>query len=242
MSEPLLRVGDLRVRYGVIEAVRNVSFHVDRGEIVTLVGANGAGKTTTLSAIVSLAPVHAGSVVFAGQSIGQWPTERIVRSGMTLVPEGRQVFASLTVAENLRLGGAIVRDKALLDERSNEVFDLFPILAERRDQLAGTLSGGEQQQLAIGRALLSGPQLLLLDEPSLGLAPQVVESIFDLIGKLRDRGLTILLVEQNAVAALQVADRGYIMANGMVETSGVASDLANIDEIAAAYLGGETGQ
>ncbi len=233
----MLSITDLDVRYGAIQAVRGVSLEVATGEIVALLGANGAGKSTTLKATVGLAhPTH-GAIQFAGQAITGEDTETIVMRGMTMVPEGRRVFPSLTVAENLRLGAATRRDPAAIAKSRDEVLTLFPILAERAGQAAGTLSGGQQQQLAIGRALMSEPKLLLLDEPSLGLAPQIVDDIFDLILRLKSRGLTILLVEQDAVAALDIADRAYVMANGRILMSGPAAELRSSEQVAHAYLG-----
>jgi len=233
----MLTIADLDVRYGAIQAVRGVSLTVAEGEIVALLGANGAGKSTTLKAAVGLVAAAAGKIALGGAIISGLDTEEIVISGMTLVPEGRQVFPSLTVAENLRLGAAIRRDPQEIERNRREVEALFPILAERAGQAAGTLSGGQQQQLAIARALMSSPKLLLLDEPSLGLAPQIVDDIFDLILRLKDRGLTILLVEQDAVAALDVADRAYVMANGRIVMSGTAAELRASEQVASAYLG-----
>jgi len=232
----LLSLSGLDVRYGAIQAVRNLDLEVAEGEIVALLGANGAGKSTTLKAIVGLAPGR-GEIRFAGESIAGRDTEEIVRSGLTMVPEGRRVFPSLTVAENLTLGAATRRDPAGAERSRGEVEALFPVLAERADQPAGTLSGGQQQQLAIGRALMSEPKLLLLDEPSLGLAPQIVDDIFDLILRLKARGLTILLVEQDALAALDIADRAYVMANGRIIMSGPAAELRASEQVARAYLG-----
>jgi branched-chain amino acid transport system ATP-binding protein len=237
---PMLSVTDLDVRYGAIQAVRGVSLDVAEGEIVAVLGANGAGKTTTLKAAVGLVHAARGEIRFAGRSVTGRDTEDIVVAGMTLVPEGRRVFPSLTVAENLRLGAATRKNAVEIEQSRDEVLSLFPILAERANQAAGTLSGGQQQQLAIARALMSAPKLLLLDEPSLGLAPQVVDDIFDLILRLKARGLTILLVEQDAVAALDIADRAYVMANGHVVMSGDAATLRASDEVAHAYLGAVT--
>ena len=233
----MLTLADLDVRYGAIQAVRGISLAVAEGEIVALLGANGAGKSTTLKATVGLVRASGGRIAFAGNEISGRDTEEIVARGMTLVPEGRQVFPSLTVAENLRLGAATRRDGREIERNRREVLDLFPILAERSGQAAGTLSGGQQQQLAIARALMSSPKLLLLDEPSLGLAPQIVDDIFDLILRLKARGLTVLLVEQDAVAALDIADRAYVMANGRIVMSGSAAELRASDEVAYAYLG-----
>lgn len=232
----MLSVSGLDVRYGPIQAVRGVDLDVAEGEIVALLGANGAGKSTTLKAIVGLAPAT-GRINFDGEAIDSRDTEDIVQRGLTLVPEGRRIFPSLTVAENLTLGAATQRDRAAAARSRAEVLELFPILAERATQPAGTLSGGQQQQLAIGRALMSAPRLLLLDEPSLGLAPQIVDSIFDLILSLKARGLTILLVEQDAAAALDIADRAYVMANGRIVMEGAAETLRASEQVARAYLG-----
>lgn len=236
-TDTLLSIEGLTVSYGEVEAVRGVDLSVQRGEIVTLLGANGAGKSSTLNALVGLAPRKARKITFEGTEIGNLPPEFIVRRGMTLVPEGRRVFATLTVAENLMLGGAKHAARGPRAEVKAQMLDLFPILAERLHQKAGSLSGGEQQMLAIARALMSSPHLLLLDEPSLGLAPQVVDRIFDLISSLRARGLTILLVEQNVAQSLDIADRGYVMVNGLIELTGSASELRASPEIQNAYLG-----
>lgn len=235
---PLLAVSGLTVSYGAIRAVRGIDLAMEAGEVVALLGANGAGKSTTLKAIVGLVP-SSGEISFAGSSLRGLPTERIVTRGITMVPEGRRVFPSLTVLENLTLGAAAARDARSAPRNRAEVFDLFPILAERRHQAAGTLSGGQQQQLAIARALMSEPRLILLDEPSLGLAPQIVDGIFELIARLKQAGQTILLVEQNVASALDIADRAYVMANGIITTAGRAEDLRASPEIAHAYLGGE---
>lgn len=211
--------------------------NVDSGEIVTILGANGAGKSTFLQALVGLLPAHRGTVHFCNERISGRTPEDIVRKGLTLTPEGRRIFSPLTVEENLRIGAASRRDRQEVRATEAQMLDLFPILASRRKQLAGTLSGGEQQQLAIARSLMSRPKLLLLDEPSLGLAPQVVELIFDMIGRLRTLGLTILLVEQNVHQALDVADRGYVIATGQVVLSGTASEMKHSDTIRKTYLG-----
>ena len=234
----LLTVTGLAVRYGAINAVRGVDLAVEAGEVVAVLGANGAGKSTTMKAIVGLVPAAAGELRFDGETLRGKSTEQIVMAGLTLVPEGRRVFPSLTVAENLTLGAATRRDAAAVARSRAEMYQLFPVLAERSRQPAGTLSGGQQQQLAVARALMSEPRMLLLDEPSLGLAPQVVESIFQLILRLRQRGQTILLVEQNAAAALDIADRAYVLANGRVILEGSAADLRSSEQIAHAYLGG----
>jgi branched-chain amino acid transport system ATP-binding protein len=232
----LLAVDNLTVAYGAIRAVRDVSLEVEAGEIVTVLGANGAGKTTLLMAIMGLVPAVGGTVRFLDRDVTHQPPESLVNVGITLTPEGRRVFPELSVEENLRLGtlGRGVRERA---REPVEVDRFFPRLAERRSQLAGTLSGGEQQQLAIARSLMSDPDLLLLDEPSLGLAPRFVDSIFELIVELRERGTTILLVEQNTERALTIADRGYVLATGEVALSGPAEELLNAPEVREAYLG-----
>jgi branched-chain amino acid transport system ATP-binding protein len=235
----LLELDGLGVKYGPIEAVKDFSLQVGAGEIVTLLGTNGAGKSSTLNAIVGLAPKSGGRVLFDGQDITSAQTDKIVKKGITLVPEGRRVFSDLTVEENLRLGGA-TRNRHDFEVMLPEIFDLFPVLKSRRVSLAGLLSGGEQQQLAIGRALFSHPKILLLDEPSLGLAPIVVANVFETIEKLRDRGVTILLVEQNVERALAIADRGYVLASGRLEMSGSTESLSAA-EIEEAYLGIKTG-
>jgi branched-chain amino acid transport system ATP-binding protein len=237
---PLLEVAGLTVRYGAIQAVRGIDLAIEAGEVVAVLGANGAGKSTTLKAIVGLV-AWGGEIRFDGASLQGRATEQIVRRGMTMVPEGRRVFPSLTVMENLTLGAAAHADGRAAPRNRAEVFELFPILAERRDQRAGTLSGGQQQQLAIARALMSEPRLLLLDEPSLGLAPQIVDSIFELILRLKQRGQTILLVEQNVAAALDIADRAYVLANGAITMSGAAETLRASEQVARAYLGAEVG-
>ena len=233
----MLSLENVSVKYGPIQAIRDISISVSQGEIVTLLGPNGAGKSTSLKAIMGLHPVSAGRIVFEGQPITGMVTEKIVRSGMTLTPEGRHVFAGLTIEENLRLGAASRRDRRQIAATRAEVFELFPILKERLQQLGGTLSGGEQQQLAIARSLMSAPRLLLLDEPSLGLAPRIVDQIFKLIADLRCRGLTILLVEQNAEMSLEIADRGYVFSNGQIDLAGSSQQLRASDEVARTYLG-----
>ena len=233
----MLTVSDLAVSYGAVQAVHGLSLVVSEGEIVTLLGANGAGKSSTLSGLMGLAPIASGSVAFDGRAIGGLAPERIVRLGMTLTPEGRHVFPNLTIDENLALGRATRRDRDGVEKTRGEMFALFPILAERRSQLAGTLSGGEQQMLAIARSLMSRPRLLLLDEPSLGLAPQVVDAIFELIPRLRDGGLTILLVEQSVDLALEIADRGYVLRNGELAMVGTADELAASSGVERAYMG-----
>jgi branched-chain amino acid transport system ATP-binding protein len=233
----MLSVENISVSYGPIRAIRDIRLSVSSGEIVTLLGSNGAGKSTTLKALMGLQPVSSGRIIFEDQVISGMATDQIVRRGMTLTPEGRKVFAGLTIDENLRLGSAARKDRADIAKTRAEVLGLFPILGERLHQFAGTLSGGEQQQLAIGRSLMSTPRLLLLDEPSLGLAPQIVDQIFDLIADLRQGGLTILLVEQNAEMALEIADRGYIYSNGKIELTGTGAELGASDDVANTYLG-----
>ena len=233
----LLSVEGLTVRYGAIEAVRGVSLAVHDGEIATLLGANGAGKSSILNAIMGMVPLAGGKVVLEGRDVAGQAPERIVRLGMTLTPEGRHVFANLTVLENLALGAAARRDRAEVARTRTDMFELFPVLAERRDQVAGTLSGGEQQMLAIARSLMSRPRILLLDEPSLGLAPQIVDTIFELIAGLRERGITILLVEQNVDLALEIADRGYVMASGEIVMDDTAAELRRSGGVERAYMG-----
>ena len=234
---PMLEVSDLKVAYGPVEALQGVDLKVRKGQIVTLLGANGAGKSSTLNALVGLVGKKAGRVTFAGKDISALPTELIVRMGMTLTPEGRRIFPTLTVDEHLLLGGAMHAGRGQIDTMREDMLSRFPILRERLHQKAGSLSGGEQQMLAIARSMMSSPDLLLLDEPSLGLAPQIVDQIFELIAGLRQRGLTILLVEQNVSLSLEIADVGYVMANGRIVLSGPAADLRNSTEIQGAYLG-----
>ena len=233
----MLEVRGLEVRYGPIVAAVDVSLNVGRGEIVALLGANGAGKSSVLNAVAGLVPAAAGDVSLAGASIARRAPEGIVRRGVALAPEGRRVFPRLSVEQNLRLGAAIVKDASEREEARERVLDLFPILRERLGQSAGTLSGGQQQMLAIGRALMSRPRLLLLDEPSLGLAPIIVGQIFDLLARLRDDGVTILLVEQNVRRSLEIADRAYILVNGRIESEGDAATFLERGNLEAAYLG-----
>jgi len=231
----VLEISDLWVRFGAVGAIQGVSLHVDEGEIVAVVGPNGAGKTTTLSAVFGLVRPSAGTITFESSSLLGQPPEAIVRRGLALVPEGRHIFSSLSVGENLRLG-AIFR-RGSIDAELQEALDRFPILRKLYDSPAATLSGGEQQQLAIARALLSKPRLLLLDEPSLGLAPLVVDQVFDVLAELREQGVTVLLVEQNAARAVALADRTYVLRNGVVAVSGRREELLATVDFAEAYLG-----
>ena len=231
----LLKVDNINVYYGSIHAIRNVSFHVDEGEIVTLIGANGAGKSTTLNCIAGLLHSDTGDIIFNGESLKKVPGFKIVNKGLSLVPEGRRIFLQMTVEENLQMGA--YSNPANEAESMEKVYELFPRLKERRSQVAGTLSGGEQQMLAMGRALMSKPKLMMLDEPSMGLSPILVEQIFSIIKNLNDEGTTILLVEQNAAAALDVADRAYVMETSRIVMEGDASELKVSDKIKKAYLG-----
>ena len=233
----MLEVDNVSVNYGAVRAVHSVSLSVNEGEIVTLLGPNGAGKTSMLSAIIGLVPVAEGTVSFEGQDINRLDTESRVARGITVTPEGRHVFANLTVEENLILGAAIRRDADGVARDLETYLDMFPILRERFKQSGGSLSGGEQQMLAVVRALMSGPKLLMLDEPSLGLAPQIVDQIFKLISGLRDHGLTLLVVEQNAQEALRFADRAYILSSGNLEFAGTAEELRTSADLMKAYIG-----
>jgi branched-chain amino acid transport system ATP-binding protein len=234
---PLLTVENLAVFYGAIQALRGISLHVDVGEVVTLIGANGAGKTTMLRTISGLLQPKQGCIEFNGQLIQGWPPHRIVQSGLVQVPEGREIFANLTVDENLQIAGYTRKDRAGIRADRERALALFPRVRERLQQQAGTLSGGEQQMLAIARALVARPKLLMLDEPSLGLAPQVVRSIFQVIREINREGTTILLVEQNANMALHVAHRAYVIEVGKIRMEGPAAELAASDEVRKAYLG-----
>ncbi len=233
----MLVINNLEAWYGRIQALKGISLHIDHGEVVTLIGANGAGKTTTLRALTGLMERTSGGIELEGRPIAERSPEDIVRLGVAHVPEGRQVFAPLSVSDNLRLGAYTRRDHRGIESDTAMVYDLFPRLAERRTQLAGVLSGGEQQMLAVGRALMARPRILLMDEPSMGLAPLVIREIFRTIARLKAEGLTILLVEQNARAALQVADRGYVIETGRIVLSGTADELAASRDIQRAYLG-----
>ena len=233
----LLKVSEVKVGYGGIQAVKGVSLEVREGELVSLIGSNGAGKTTTMKAITGLLPLGGGHIELAGKTIdGQGPWD-LVQQGLAMVPEGRGVFTRMTIVENLQMGAYIRDDNAVIDEDIERVFTTFPRLKERRDQLAGTMSGGEQQMLAMGRALMSRPKVLLLDEPSMGLSPIMVDKIFEVIQEVSAQGVTILLVEQNASRALHIADRGYVMESGLITLSGNAHDMLHDPKVREAYLG-----
>jgi branched-chain amino acid transport system ATP-binding protein len=236
-TKTLLKVTGLKVAYGGIQAVKGVDFEVQEGELVCLIGSNGAGKTTTMKAITGTLPISAGEIVYMGKSIkGQGPWD-LVKQGLAMVPEGRGVFTRMTIIENLQMGAHIRTDKADILADMDKVFTIFPRLKERRDQLAGTMSGGEQQMLAMGRALMSRPKVLLLDEPSMGLSPIMVDKIFEVIRDVYAQGVTVLLVEQNASRALGIANRGYVMESGVVTMGGNAQDMLNDPKVRAAYLG-----
>ena len=233
----LLEVKDLQVDYGVIRALKGISFEVNEGEIVSLIGANGAGKTTTMQSIMGLIPIKGGSVSYDGQIINKVPGHKLIGMGMSQVPEGRRVFQELTVYENLVLGAYTQKDKKKIKEDVEEICERFPRLGERRKQIAGTLSGGEQQMLAMGRAMMSHPRLLMLDEPSMGLSPLLVDQVFQIIKDYHKQGVTVLLVEQNAKKALSIADRAYVLETGSITLSGNAQDMLNNEEVKKAYLG-----
>ena len=235
--EPILKVDNINVYYGSIHAIKGVSFEVNQGEIVTLIGANGAGKSTTLNTVAGLLHSKTGSITFLGENLGHLPCHKTVSKGLALVPEGRRVFLQMSVQENLEMG-AYTKPGSGVAADLEHVYELFPRLKERMRQTAGTLSGGEQQMLAMGRALMSHPKLLMLDEPSMGLAPILVEQIFEIIQNLHKAGTTILLVEQNAQAALSVADRGYVLETGKIVTTGTGAELLSSPAIKKAYLGG----
>ncbi len=237
MRTTLLKVQGLKVAYGGIQAVKGIDFEVHEGELVSLIGSNGAGKTTTMKAITGTQALNAGDIEFKGRSIaGQGPWD-LVSQGLAMVPEGRGVFTRMTITENLQMGAYIRNDTAAIGQDMDNIFNLFPRLHERKDQLAGTLSGGEQQMLAMGRALMSRPQVLLLDEPSMGLSPIMVDKIFEVIRDVHDKGVTVLLVEQNASRALSIADRGYVMESGLITMTGRGQDLLADPKVRAAYLG-----
>ena len=234
----LLEVKGLEVYYGVINALKGIDFSVEEGQIVTLIGANGAGKTTTMQSVIGLIPKKSGTVTFNGKDITNMPCHKIVRSGMTQVPEGRRVFQELTVYENLMMGAYSMKDNSTFKDDIDAVYQRFPRLAERRTQIAGTLSGGEQQMLAMGRALMSHPKLLMLDEPSMGLSPLLVDQVFEIIKDINKEGTTILLVEQNAGKSLAISDNAYVMENGQIVLSGTGADLLGSEMVQKAYLGG----
>jgi len=233
----MLEVKGLQVYYGVIQALKDVSFEVNQGEVIALIGANGAGKTTTLHTVTGLLPSKAGSIMFEGVDITKMPAHKIVEMGIAHVPEGRRVFAQLSVYENLIMGAYTRKDKKEIAENLENVYQRFPRLRERKNQRAGTLSGGEQQMLAMGRALMSNPKMIVMDEPSMGLSPIFVNEIFDIIEKVSASGTTVLLVEQNAKKALSIADRAYVLETGKIVLSGDANELMNDDSIKKAYLG-----
>lgn len=233
----ILKVDNINVYYGAIHAIKGISFEVNEGEIVTLIGANGAGKSTTLQTVSGLLRSRTGSIEFNGENISHVPAHKLVYKGLAQVPEGRRIFLQMSVEENLEMG-AFTQKNAGIDADLESVYEQFPRLGERKKQIAGTLSGGEQQMLAMGRALMSHPKLLMLDEPSMGLAPILVEQIFDIIRQLHKNGTTILLVEQNAQMALSVADRAYVLETGKITLSGTGKELAESDEVRKAYLGG----
>ena len=237
MTQTLLKVSGLKVAYGGIQAVKGVDFEVREGELVTLIGSNGAGKTTTMKAITGTLPINAGDIEYMGRSIkGQGPWD-LVRQGLAMVPEGRGVFTRMTITENLQMGAYTRDDKAEIAQDVEKVFTIFPRLKERKDQLAGTMSGGEQQMLAMGRALMSRPKVLLLDEPSMGLSPIMVEKVFEVVRDVSAQGVTVLLVEQNAHMALTIATRGYVMDSGLITMSGEADQMLSDPKVRAAYLG-----
>jgi len=233
----LLEINDLEVHYGVIQALKGISFEVNEGEIIALIGANGAGKTTTLHTISGILQASSGNIIYDGKDITKMQAHKIVNLGISQVPEGRRVFAQLSVLENLKLGAFIRKDKDGIEEDLRNIYERFPRLEERKNQMAGTLSGGEQQMLAMGRALMSRPRIILMDEPSMGLSPIYVSEIFDIIKSINKDGTTVLLVEQNAKKALSIADRAYVLETGKIALSGDAKDLMNNDTVKKAYLG-----
>lgn len=233
----MLKICDLSVHYGKIRAVRQIDMEIAQGEIVSLIGANGAGKSTTLRALSGLVKAVGGTIEFEGKLITNWSPKAIVKAGISHCPEGRQIFPRMTVMENLEMGAFTRQDKQNLQPDYDRIFDYFPVLCQRKTQLGGTLSGGEQQMLAMGRALMSKPKLLLLDEPSLGLAPLLVEKIFEIIQNINREGMTVLLIEQNAWQALNISNRGYVLETGSVAVSGAAKELLNNDHVRRAYLG-----
>ena len=234
----LLEIKNLEVFYGVIQALKGISFNVDEGEIITLIGANGAGKTTTMQSVIGLIPKKGGTVTYNGKDITHTPAHKLVGLGMAQVPEGRRIFQELTVYENLLMGAFLNKDKKSVKEDIERIYNLFPRLCERKGQIAGTLSGGEQQMLAMGRALMSRPKLLMLDEPSMGLSPLLVDEVFTIIKDLNKEGTTVLLVEQNAGKSLAISDRAYVLENGKIVLSGTGEELLQSEEVKKAYLGG----
>lgn len=234
----LLEVKDLSVYYGVIQALKGISFEVNEGEIVTLIGANGAGKTTTMQSVIGLIPSQSGTVIYDGHDITKMPCHKIVHLGMSQVPEGRRIFQELTVYENLVMGAYSIKNNVSFKEDLDRIYTRFPRLAERKGQIAGTLSGGEQQMLAMGRALMSRPKLMMLDEPSMGLSPLLVDQVFEIIKDIKRDGTTILLVEQNAGKSLAISDRAYVLETGSIVLSGTGAELAASEEVKKAYLGG----
>jgi len=237
MTATLLKVKGLQVAYGGIQAVKGIDFEVHEGELVSLIGSNGAGKTSTMKAITGTLPIHGGDIEYLGKSIvGQGPWD-LVKQGLAMVPEGRGVFTRMTIIENLLMGAYIRNDTAAIQDDMEKVFQTFPRLRERKDQLAGTMSGGEQQMLAMGRALMSRPKVLLLDEPSMGLSPLMVDKVFEVVRDVFAQGVTVLLVEQNASRALAIANRGYVMESGLISMTGLGQDLLNDPKVRAAYLG-----
>lgn len=239
MREKMLEINNLCVKYDTIRVVHHVSMHVDKGELIALIGANGAGKSTILKTLSSIIRAEEGSIIFEGKDITRMPSHHIVSSGIVQVPEGRQIFYKMTIEENLKLGAYLQKDKKRIDENFERAITLFPILKQRLKQQAGTLSGGEQQMLAIGRALLSNPKLLLLDEPSMGLSPLMTQQVFDVLETLKKEGITMLLVEQNAYDALEISDRAYILETGVINMEGKSSELIEDPNIKKAYLGGD---
>ncbi len=233
----LLEVKDLQVNYGVIRAIKGISFEVNEGEIVSLIGANGAGKTTTMQSIMGLIPMKGGTVTYDGKVINKIPGHKLISMGMSQVPEGRRVFQELTVYENLIMGAYTQKDKKKVKEDVEDIYTRFPRLGERKNQIAGTLSGGEQQMLAMGRAMMSHPRLLMLDEPSMGLSPLLVDQVFDIIKECHSQGITVLLVEQNAKKALSISDRAYVLETGDITITGKGEELLNNESVKKAYLG-----
>jgi branched-chain amino acid transport system ATP-binding protein len=237
MTQPILSIKGLQVSYGGIKAVKDMSMDVMEGELISLIGSNGAGKTTTLKAVTGMIPTKAGEIMYRGKSIKGVPSWDLLAQGLVMVPEGRGVFARMTIVENLQMGAHLRNDKGGIEADIQKMFKIFPRLEERATQLAGTMSGGEQQMLAMGRALMSQPKLLILDEPSMGLSPVMTEKIFEVIKQVSDDGITVVLVEQNAKLALQAADRGYVMDSGIMTMTGAAADMLDDPRVRAAYLG-----